>query len=95
MIDYSDTIKAQRIIYKSEDYVLCHPLALPNHINAYHLCTWKPVFSNREKTSWLCCGTWYLRDDGKYHDSANGYGSGLGLGVVDTIQQIAEKLRNR
>ena len=93
MVEYSNDIKGQVIIYESDDYVVCHPWSLSDHIRIYNLCTYTLPISHKMKTGWLSCGTWYLRDDGKYYDSSNYYGNGLG--VADTIEQIVDKIRNR
>ena len=45
------------------------------------------------KEGWLSCGAWYLREDGKYFDSNNYYGRGLG--TADSIEEIIDKMRKK
>lgn len=90
-MEYSNDIMEQVIVYESGDYVVCHPHSFPSYIHIYRLCTYKPALRSNTTMSWLCCGTWYLRNDGKYHDSSNAYG--IGLGVADSIDQIVEKIK--
>ena len=93
MTDYSQDIKEQAIIYESDEYVACHPHGLPGYIHVYHLCTYHTPLKRHEKRGWLCCGAWYLRDNGKYYDSGNQYGNGLGS--ADSIEEIISKVRGR
>lgn len=57
------------------------------------LITYKPTLLNKIIRTWLNCGTWYLRSDGKYHDSSNFYNRGLG--VADTVEEVVEKVRRK
>ena len=93
MREYSKDISEQKIVYESEEYVVCHPWAMPGYIHVYHLCNYKPSLAKKSKDGWLCCGTWYRKNDGRYHDSNNFYG--CGLGVADNVEQIVEIIKNK
>lgn len=93
MAEYTDAIREQEIIYEDGTYLVCHPASFPNHIHVYHLCTYKPCLATKSKTTWLNCGTWYRKDDGKYYDSDNAYG--WGLGSAETVDEIVSKISRK
>ena len=91
MKEYSNDIKSQEILYELEDYVAC--CLYPEHINIYHYTEYKTPLKGNVKEGWLSCGAWYLREDGKYFDSNNYYGRGLG--TADSIEEIIDKMRKK
>ena len=89
-MEYSNDIKSQKIIYESDDYVVCE--MFPEHLNVYHLTDYRDPFAHKDKRGWISCGSWYLKEDGTYFDSANYYNRGLGS--ANSPEEIVEALRN-
>lgn len=90
-MEYSrDILSADEIVYESNDLVLCSR-ARGEIINPYILTEYKSPFAKEKKLDWLSAGSWYQKEDGYYYDSDNYYGNGLG--VVRTIEEMAEVIR--
>ena len=57
-------------------------------VHVYHRMNYKTPLNGNNKNGWLCCGTWKISADGKYHEQ-NGIGYLTGR-MAETLEDISK-----